>query len=217
MKAENRLTYLITDGSLNSQNFSNKSQQLIHTLEFAAKAGVSLIQIREKQLPVRQVFELTLQIVKFAQHSNTKILLNDRADLALAAGADGVHLTTNSLSSEIIRQNFPKKFIIGVSAHSLEKVQRAKEEGADFATFSPIFPTASKEQYGAPQGIEKLKEVIESVGDFPIIALGGINQDNCLRPFQVGAKGIAGISLFSNDKNIAGAMQRINCWGGKNE
>jgi len=215
--AEKHLTYLITDGSLTLHNFTHKSQQLIDTVKFAVNAGVALIQIREKQLPVRQVFELTLQIVKIAQNSDTKVLLNDRADLAQATGADGVHLTTNSLPTKIIRRNFPEDFIIGVSAHSLEKVQNAKDEMADFVTFSPIFPTPSKEIYGPPQGIEKLKEVIENVEGFPIIALGGINQDNCLQPFQAGAKGIAGIRLFCNEQNIADTLHKVKHWSVRNE
>jgi thiamine-phosphate pyrophosphorylase len=217
VKSSKPLIYLITDGSLTPLNFKYKSIQLLEKLKVAVEAKVSIVQIREKQLFAGQVFELASQAVRIAKNTDTKILVNDRADLAFAAQADGVHLPANSIPTKIIRKNFGKNFIIGVSAHSLEKVQEAKREGADFATFSPIFPTASKEPYGAPQGVEKLKEVVEKVKDFSVIALGGIDADNFSETFQAGAGGIAGISLFDDSEKIAEVVKKINDWGrGKN-
>jgi thiamine-phosphate pyrophosphorylase len=217
VKGKRTLTYLITDGSLTPQNFKRHSGQLLNKLKVAVKAKISMIQIREKQLSIRLTAELTSRVIQIARNSPTKILINDRADLALALGADGVHLTTNSIPTEVIRQNFPHEFIIGVSAHSLAEVQEAKRQGANFVTFSPIFETSSKVKYGAPQGLEKLKEVVDEVGGFPIIALGGIDEDNLSRTLRAGAKGIAGISLFNDSENFAGVVTNINNWSLQNE
>ena len=152
MKKEKPLIYLITDGSLDAQSYSVKSTKLIELIEVAVNSGIALIQLREKNLPAHLLFQLTSEIVKISKNSNTKILVNDRADVALAAKADGVHLTSTSIPTKIIRQNFPKHFIIGVSTHTLEEAAKAKNEGADFVVFAPIFDTPNK---GAPQGVER--------------------------------------------------------------
>lgn len=171
-----------------------------------------MIQIREKNLSARNVFEITKRVAEIAKTSNdksTKILVNDRADIALAANADGVHLTSESLSAKIIRQNFPQNFIIGTSCHSLEDVEKSKTEGADFATFSPIFETPSKTKYGKPQGLEKLREVCETVKTFPVIALGGINITNFAECLNVGANGIAAIKLFDDAEKLQEIVKKI--------
>lgn len=198
LPTEKPLIYLITEGAATIQNFREKSIEILKLIEKAVEAKISLIQIREKQLSAKLLFELAREAAKITKDSETKLLVNERADIALAAKADGVHLPANSLSAEIIRANFPASFIIGVSAHTVAEVEKAKSEGADFATFSPIFPTVSKAKYGAPQGIAKLREVVETVGEFPVIALGGINANNFAEAFRAGAKGIAAIR-FLND------------------
>jgi thiamine-phosphate pyrophosphorylase len=195
------LVYLITDGEISSENFAEKSSETLEIIKKAVESEISLIQIREKQLSAKLVFELTLKAVEITKNSNTKLLVNDRADIALAADADGVHLPANSLSAEIIRANFSPDFIIGVSAHNLEEVEKAKLEGADFATFSPIFATESKAKYGAPQGIEKLREVVEAVKNFQIIALGGIDETNFQEVLQI-ADGFAAIRFLNNAENL---------------
>ncbi len=112
------LIYLITEGQATTENFAKKKREILKLVEIALASKISFIQIREKQLPARLVFELAAEAAKLARRSNTKILVNDRADIALAARADGVHLTSASLSAQIIRRNFPPRFIIGVSVHS---------------------------------------------------------------------------------------------------
>lgn len=207
MKKENPLIYLITEGSLNSQNYATKSAELLKLIEVASQSKVSMIQIREKNLTAGLLFKLTSQAVKITKNTETKILVNDRADVALAAKADGFHLTSNSISSQHIRQNFPKDFIIGVSAHSSAEVLKSKNEGADFAVFSPIFFTPNK---GKPLGVEKLAEVVKLAEDFPILALGGINESNFASTLIAGAKGIAGISLFNDAAKLPEIVERIN-------
>ena len=196
------IIYLITKGNLTAENFNEKKAETLVILKTAIKTGISLIQIREKKLPARLIFELTSKVVKLADNSKTKILINERADIALAAKADGVHLTSKAIPTEFIRRNFPKDFIIGVSTHSLEKAESAKSNGADFVTFSPIFPTASKAKYGEPQGVEKLKEVCAELKDFPIIALGGIDETNYKMVLESGASGFAAIRFLNDEENL---------------
>jgi thiamine-phosphate pyrophosphorylase len=206
------LIYLITDGAATAENFPAKSRQTLELIKKAVEAGVSMIQLREKRLSAKRVFELASKAARITKNSNTKLLVNDRADIALAAGADGVHLTSRSLSAEIIRASFTPDFVIGVSAHSLEEVERAKLERADFAVFSPIFATASKEKYGAPQGIAKLVEVVETVGEFPVIALGGIDENNFAEALKTGASGIAAIRFLNDAEKLAEIVDRVfNC------
>ncbi len=193
-----KIIYLITDGTISVENFSTKSLETLKIIETAVQNNVSLVQIREKNLPARLVFKLTVKAVRIAKNSNTKILVNDRADVAVAADANGVHLTSNSISTKIIRHNLPKDFIIGVSAHSLETVELAKKEGADFATLSPIFASPNK---GKPLGLNALREVCEKVKPFPIIALGGIDATNYGEVLEI-ADGFAAIRFLNSVKNL---------------
>ncbi len=192
-------TYLITDGSSTPETYLTDKEDILALVQKAVGHGISMVQIREKRLTAEQVFELAAQaaaMVTIVGGGGTKLLVNDRAEIAFAAGADGVHLTSTSLPVSAIRDNFPAEFMIGVSTHSLEKAGTAKSEGADFITFSPIFPTQSKINYGEPQGLEKLAAVVKALNGFPIFALGGINEINYTQVLPTGAAGIAGISMF---------------------
>lgn len=190
--------YLITDGEITAGNFAEKSVETLNLLKQAVNAEISLIQIREKQLSAKLLFEMALQAADITKNSATKLLINDRADIALAANADGVHLTANSLSAEIIRAGFPENFIIGVSVHSLEKAREAKKQGADFATFSPIFDSPNK---GKTVGLNALREVCAKLKLFPIIALGGINETNYREVLRV-ADCFAAIRFLNNAENL---------------
>ena len=193
------LIYLITDGKTTAENFVERKVLILELITLSVKNKISLIQIREKQIPARLVFELTREAAEITRESRTKILVSDRADIAFAAEADGVHLTSNSLSAEIIRRSFPKDFVIGVSAHTIDAAEKAKRNGADFVTFSPIFETPDK---GAPQGIEKLREVCEKLKPFPVIALGGIDETNYKPVLENGAGGFAAIRFLNDAENF---------------
>lgn len=193
------IVYLITDGEMTAENFGRKKAETLKLIKNAVQAKISLIQIREKNLSARLVFELSAEAVKLTNHSKTKILINDRADIALAADADGVHLTSGSISADIIRPDFPADFIIGVSAHTVETAEDAKKNGADFATFSPIFDSPNKDN---PQGLEKLREVCERLRPFPIIALGGIDATNYKSVLEYGASGFAAIRFLNDAENF---------------
>jgi thiamine-phosphate pyrophosphorylase len=191
-------TYLITDGTAAPETFLSDKENILALVKKAVERGISMVQIREKRLTAGQVFELAAQAAAITgtRADTTKLLVNDRADIAFAAGADGVHLTSTSLPAAAIRGNFPAGFLIGVSTHSLEKAGAARNEGANFITFSPIFPTQSKINYGEPQGLEKLAGVVKALDGFPVFALGGINETNYAEVLPTGAAGIAGINMF---------------------
>jgi len=194
------LIYLITDGEMTAQNFSQKKSQTLELIEIAAQNNISLIQIREKKLSARLVFEIARAAVKITQNTGTKLLVNDRADIALAANADGVHLTARSLSAGAIRRAFPKDFIIGVSTHTIEEAGNGKNQTADFVTFSPIFSTPNKDKL---QEIKNLREVCEKLKPFPVIALGGIDETNFQQTLDAGAKGIAAIRLLNDVERLS--------------
>ncbi|MEP7039776.1 MAG: thiamine phosphate synthase [Acidobacteriota bacterium] len=190
---------MITDGETTADNFAEKKSRILELVTIAAENNISLIQIREKKLPARLVFELVREAAEITRKSQTKILVNDRADIAFAAKAAGVHLTSHSLSAEIIRRNFREDFVIGVSAHTIETAEKAKQNGADFVTFSPIFETPDK---GKPHGVEKLHEVCEKLKPFPVIALGGIDETNYKSVLENGARGFAAIRFLNNIENF---------------
>lgn len=160
------------------------------------------MQIREKNLNANVLYDLSLNAAAITRGSVTKLLINDRADIAVAAGADGVHLTTRSLPASLVRQTFGDEFLIGVSTHSLDEAARAAEDGADFVVFGPVFSTASKGDYGEPNGLDNLAKVDSALAPFPVLALGGITMDRFVSCIQVGAAGVAAISLLNDSGRL---------------
>ena len=186
------ITYPITSGKTTPQTISD-------TLRFvraAVEAEIELLQIREKSLPARVLYELATRAAEITRDSKTRLLVNDRADIARAAGADGVHLTSQSLPAGVVRNIFGSEFLIGVSTHSLDEARAARDGGADFVVFGPVFETESKRGFGAPQGLDKLRQVADELRGFPVLAIGGISLENAGACFDAGASGVAAISLF---------------------
>lgn len=169
---------------------------MLRWVEAAVAGGVSLVQIREKSLSARVLYELAGRAAALTRNTATKLLINDRFDVARAAGADGVQLTERSLPTAIARETCGDEFLIGVSTHSLEAALDARAQGADFVVFGPVFETESKRAYGPPQGLEKLGAVTSALAGFPVLAIGGINAENANKCFAAGASGIAAISMF---------------------
>jgi thiamine-phosphate pyrophosphorylase len=205
------IIYLITSGettpqtTLHSKDFS----QLLGLVEAAAAAKIDLIQLREKNLRTKVLFELTSRASDIVRGSRTRLLVNDRADVALAAGAAGVHLTSRSINTSVMRQTFGAEFLIGVSTHSPEEVKAARDDGADFVVFGPVFETASKLVYGQPIGLESLRQVAAKSASFPILAIGGVSLDNVADCFRAGASGIAAIRMLGNKSMLARVAQDI--------
>lgn len=205
------ILYLITRGATTETTTPNSLEfkQTIEQVSAAADRGIDLIQLREKRLSGGVLFELTRRAVALTRGTATRLFVNDRADIAAGAGADGVHLTQQSMDTATIRRTFGIDFGIGASTHSVEEARKARTGGADFIVFGPVFETASKREYGAPVGVRKLSQVTRELADFPVLALGGITMDNFALCLNAGARGVAGISLFSQPQNLKSIAARI--------
>lgn len=192
--------YLITRGTLSPSNFQSEKNHLLETVSLAVEARIELVQIREKSLPGRQLFELAVEAAIAVRGSDTMLFINERFDIAVAAGADGVHLTSTSIPADRVRENVPAGFLIGVSCHDLSEVCRAKDGGADFALFGPVFRTPGK---GEPIGLGELTDVCSSAAPFPVIAIGGIDVSNAGSVVESGAAGYAAIRYLNQFVRMA--------------
>jgi len=202
------ILYLITRGATTETTTPEavEFQEILTQVSAAVAAGISLIQLREKNLTTRVLFELTLRVAMITRGSPTRVLVNDRADIAAGAVADGVHLTTRSLGADVIRKSFGAQFLIGSSTHSLAEARAAKEGGADFVVFGPIFDSSSKKEYGPSLGVDQLSRVVRELAPFPVLALGGISMTNAKECLDAGAAGLAGISLFREPERLKAIM-----------
>lgn len=178
---------------------------LVAALQAAAHAGVRMIQLREKGLPPRELCALAGEVVTALTPLGARLLVNDRADVARAVGAAGVHLPTTGLTPGMARRTLPSPALIGVSTHTLAEVRFAEATGADFLTFGPVFFTPSKADYGEPRGLEALREACRAVS-IPVFALGGITPERTAACLDAGAHGVAAISAILHAPDIAAAV-----------
>ena len=181
---------------------------LLEALESALEGGVRLVQLREKDLPAGELFDLAWRVRDLTGRFGAKLLINDRVDIAIAVDADGVHLPGSSFNPVDARRLVGRDRLLGLSTHSEEDVIRAEREGADFVTFSPIYYTDSKAEYGEPQGLDRLKEVCKKVG-IPVYALGGINVENVRDVMESGAGGVAMISAIMGAEDIKAETEKL--------
>lgn len=200
--SEKPIIYLITKGEATEFNLATTGREILDIVRVAVEEGVSLVQLREKQLSARSLCELTAAVAEITLGSATRLLVNDRADIAVAAGADGVHLATTSLPVEVVRRSFPRSLLVGVSTHSIEEAANASVKGGDFAVFGPVFESPGKRD---PTGLAALSDVCSKVGSFPIIGLGGIDETNFESVLAAGASGIAAIQSL-NDAALLRSM-----------
>lgn len=175
-------------------------------IQALGKAGVDGVQIREKDLPDREVYELAVW-ARGELPGPVRLLINGRADLALASGADGVHLPSDGVPVPPLRRRFGPDFLVGRSTHHPDEVGRAREEGADYVTFGPVYPTPSKERYGSPQGLENLRRAV-AMG-LPVFALGGVTLERLDEVAAAGAAGVAAIRMFLHLEELPAVVRKV--------
>ncbi|HEV2420081.1 MAG TPA: thiamine phosphate synthase [Candidatus Acidoferrales bacterium] len=186
---------------------------LLRQIERAAAAGVDWIQVREKDLTARDLDQFTRRAISACNRAGvsktppSQIVINDRVDVALAAGAAGVHLTEASTPpAETVQWlrtgNAPENFAAGVSCHSPADAIAAEKAGANYIFFGPVYETPSKVRFGEPQGLGKLSEVCRAVR-IPVLAIGGVSDTNAAACIRAGAAGIAAIRLFQQVVDLA--------------
>lgn len=193
--------YLITDRSIVPDNY------ILGAVEEALRGGVRSVQLREKDLRIRELLDLAYRIRDLTKRYGARLFINDRVDVAVAVGADGVHLGRKSIPPSAARK-VSNNLIIGVSTHSVDEAIEAEKDGADFITLGPVFYTPSKAGYGEPVGLETLKRVCSSVS-LPVFAIGGIKSDTIKEVLESGAKGVAVISAILGADNIKDAAEKF--------
>jgi len=171
-------------------------EEVVQQVRAAAAAGIHLVQVRERDLPTRDLLNLVRRCVEAARGTSTRVLVSDRADVALAAGAHGVHLPSNGVPPSRLRRLVPGGFIIGRSVHDAVEAARVTDEGGvDYLVFGTVFPTSSKP--GVPAaGVSALAAAAEAV-TVPVLAIGGITLERVSAIAAAGAAGFAAIGLFS--------------------
>ena len=173
--------------------------------KMALEAGVRIIQFREKNMSTKRMFEIARRLRKMTDEYGATFIVNDRVDLALAVGADGVHVGQDDLPAEVVREIFDG--IIGVSAHTVDEAKRA-ERFADYLGVGPVFGTKTKKDAKEPIGVEGLREIVLSVS-IPVVAIGGINRNNVLEVLKAGVAGVAVISAIAGAKDPKEEAKRL--------
>ncbi len=194
--------YLVTD------RHQIRGRPFLKVIEMALEAGVRAIQLRERDLPIRELLTLAEQIKDLSHQAGASLLVNDRIDVCLAVDADGVHLRSDHLPIPIVRKLVGPKRTIGVSCHAVQDVINAEKDGADFVVLGPIYDTPSKRSYGPPLG----KEIIRTsriMCKIPIYAIGGIKVNAIQKVLESGASGIAVISSILNAEDVQETVREM--------
>lgn len=217
-----RVLCYVTDRKRLTSELNDQKEALLRCVAAAAEAGIDWIQLREKDLSAKHLSSLTSAAVAQTKQitergrQTSRILVNERLDVACSEHAGGVHLGENSLPLEHVRNWLDakpdlarrKKFLVGVSCHSVQAAAAAARAGADYIFFGPLFATPSKASFGAPQGPQRLAEVCRAVA-LPVLAIGGITLENAPDCFAAGAAGIAAIRLFQDAKDLASLVSDL--------
>jgi thiamine-phosphate pyrophosphorylase len=221
------LCYVTDRHSLRAAPGENRIDALLGKIEAAASAGVDWIQLREKDFPGKDYAALACQALRRVSQASsrsrhpTRIMINDRLDVAIAERAGGVHLGETSLPVKEAKRlidavmpgsNAGNVFLAGVSCHSLEAAQSAAAAGADYLFFGPVFATPSKAAFGAPQGLDLLANVCRAV-TIPVLAIGGITLENAAACLASGVAGIAAIRLFQDAADLTQLVARLRQLG----
>lgn len=194
--------YVITDAKL------SRGRSHLEVAWEAIKGGASIIQFREKEMITRELVETARRLKELTKKKGVPFILNDRLDVALAVDADGVHVGQDDMPAAWARQLIGPRKILGVSASAVEEALQAERDGADYVSASPVFTTPTKPDAPPPTGLEGLRAIVEAV-NLPVIAIGGINEENAREVMKAGAQGVAVISAVVSAPDIAAAARRL--------
>jgi len=191
--------YLISDRQL-------RPVPLATVIEECLDAGLRAVQLREKDLATRELLALAADLRAVTLRYSARLLVNDRADVALAVGADGVQRTERSLPVAALRHALRAEMLIGASVHARDAAAAAEASGANFAVFGPVYETPSKRAFGPPQGLAALARVTESVR-VPVLAVGGVTPERAREVVAHGARGVAVIGAILGAPRPADAIR----------
>lgn len=194
--------YVVTD------RHQTAARSLPEVVAAVACGGAGMVQLREKDLSARDLYNLGMCLQDVLTPYDIPLLINDRLDVAQALDTTGVHLAGHSLPTALARRVLGPQKLLGVSTHSVAEARAAMVEGADFIVFGPVFDTPSKTAYGAPQGLQRLEEVIRQV-TIPVLAIGGIDSNNLPQVLQTGAHGVAMIRAVLAAPDPCAATQQL--------
>lgn len=193
--------YLVTDRDL------LKGRKLTEVIEEAILGGTSIVQLREKCASSLEFYEIAKEVKKVTDKYNVPLIINDRIDIALAIDASGVHLGQSDIPCSIARKILPKGKIIGVSAHNLKEAEKALKDGADYLGCGAVFNTSTKKDV-TTLSYEGLKEITDNI-NIPIVAIGGINENNIMTLKGSGINGVAVVSSIIGKENVKGASEKL--------
>jgi thiamine-phosphate pyrophosphorylase len=185
-----------------------RGRDLVAIVADCLAAGLPAVQVREKDLGAADLVALCRQLRNPTQKAGALLIVNDRVDVALAAGADAVQRTHASLPIADIRAITDGRLRVGASVHSLDEARIAAEAGADWIVFGPVYDTLSKRAYGPPQGLDALGEIVRAVS-LPVVAIGGITPERVQEVRAAGATGVAAISAILAAESPAEATRRF--------
>ncbi|MBP8655265.1 MAG: thiamine phosphate synthase [Kiritimatiellae bacterium] len=197
--------YLVTDRAL------ARGRPLVELVREAVAGGVTCVQLREKQLGTREMLAEARALLAVLRPAGVPLIINDRVDVALAAGADGVHVGQQDMPLADVRRLTPRGWIVGVSAESLADAEQAARGGADYIGVSPVFATPTKTDAAPPLGLAGLRAIRAAV-QTPLVAIGGIQPDNAAAVLRAGADGLAVVSAIlaaENPRQAAADLRRI--------
>jgi thiamine-phosphate pyrophosphorylase len=195
--------YVITDRKLLAS-----PDALPAAVEESLKGGARAVQLREKDVGTRELLGMAYSLREITKRYKARLFINGRVDIAMVAGADGVHLGISDIPVHAARKAAGTDMLIGASAHNVAEARRAEQEGADFITLGPIYETPSKLQYGKPVGVQTIERVKEEVS-IPVFAIGGINRERVGEALKAGAYGVALISAILASENIKSSTEEF--------
>lgn len=195
--------YLVTDEK------ASRGRNIIDIVKQALKGGVTIVQLREKELSTRQFVESAAELKKILTPHNVPLIINDRIDIALAAGADGVHIGQADMPLDLVKKIVPGRMIIGLSVENIQQVKEAEDLEVDYLGVSPVFSTPTKTDFEErPWGLEGLRKARE-ISKHILVAIGGINADNAGDVIKSGADGIAVVSGICSADNPETASREL--------